>query len=288
MTNDTGSKRRIVVNASCLIFALVGLGLVSNRMLDIAGVANEAGLSIDERKEKARRDNAEYAENPGAPKVDPIAWFSPDKYDCENKAVIEEVKSQLACTQLFKCSVHGFASLSEVEAAGPVGIKSRTEAFRERESKNAVTRMTNPTEGDLRWSARMVASVADDHQRLLMTFPGLFKDLRSAASDLNPNISKYTCRMEFQYDRSIVVPFWRMKFRSDALQDQSALFLNNEQLKKDPNSDYISALTETALRVNGILEKAQRSIRSVATFTVQPSRNKPFIVEVMDVPIPGE
>jgi hypothetical protein len=288
MSDDTGDKRRIVVNGACLVLAVVGLGLVSNRLLDMAGAANEAALSVDERKEKAQRNNAEYAETYGSPKIDPVSWFSREKYDCENKVVIDEVKNQIACTGLFTCSIHGFANLSEVEAAGPAGIKSRIESFRDRENKTAAKRMTNPTEAELKWSARMVANVADDHQSVLMTFPGLFKNVRSAASDFNPNISKYTCRMEFQYDPSIVVPLWRMKYRADALRDQNALFLANEQLKKDPNSDYISSLTEAALRMNGIPEKAQRATKSAATFTVQPSKNQSFVVEVTDIPLPGE
>lgn len=289
MSDDTSRKHRnVAVNGACLILAVVGLGLVSNRLLDMTGSANEAGLSVDDRKEKAQRNNAEYAETYGSPKIDPISWFSREKYDCENKAVIEEVKNQIACTQLFTCSTHGFTNLTEVQTAGPPGIKSRIDAFRDRENKNAVKRMTNPTEAELKWSTRMVANVADDHQSVLMTFPGLFKNVRSAASDFSPNISKYTCRMEFQYDPSIIVPMWRMKYRADALRDQNALFLANEQLKKDPNSDYISSLTEAALRMNGIPEKAQRATKSVATFTVQPSKNQPFVVEVTDIPLPGE
>jgi hypothetical protein len=61
-----------------------------------------------------------------------------------------------------------------------------------------------------------------------------------------------------------------------------------EQLKKNPNADFFSVMTEAALRANGVYERAQRATTSVATFTVQPSNSKPFVVEVTDTPLPGE
>ena len=288
MPNDTGNGRRGLVNGTCLVLVVVGLGLVSNRLLDIAEAANEAGLSGGERKEKAQRNNEAYAETYGSPKIDPVSWFSREKYDCENKAVIDEVKNQIACTKLINCSTHGFANLSEVEAAGPAVIKSRLEVFRERETANATKRMTNPTDAELRWSARLVSNVASDQEKVLTSFPGMFRNIKSVATDFNPNISRYSCRMEFQYSPAVVVPIWRMKYRLDAVRDQNATFLATEYFKKDPNSDYLAGLTEAALRTNGIYERAQRTTNSVATFTVQPSSKEPFVVEVTDTPLPGE
>ncbi|EGP09378.1 hypothetical protein CSIRO_0916 [Bradyrhizobiaceae bacterium SG-6C] len=257
-------------------------------MLDIAGAANDTGFSVDERTEKAQRNNEAYAETYGSPKIDPVSWFSREKFDCENKTVIEEVKNQIACTKLFGCAAYGFNNLSEVEAAGSSGIKSRVDAFREKAYQAAIKRMTNPTEAELRFSAKMVANTASDHQRVLMAFPNLFQNVRSAASDFNPNISKYTCRMEFRYDPAIVIPIWTMTYRLEAMRDQNTVFVAGEQLKRDSNSDYISMLVDAALRTNGVQERSQRDKTYVATFTVQPSNNKPFVVEVTDLPFPGE
>lgn len=53
---STAKKTSQYINGACLILAVVGLGLVSNRLLDMGGVAEEPGLSTDERKEKARRN----------------------------------------------------------------------------------------------------------------------------------------------------------------------------------------------------------------------------------------
>lgn len=289
MSDDTGRKRRsVAVNGACLVLAVLGLGLVSNRLLDMTGSANEAGLSVNDRKDKAQRNNADYVETYGTPKLDPISWFSREKYDCENKTVIDEVKNQIACTRLFNCASYGFNSLPDVEAAGPSGIKSRVDAFRERENKNAVNRMTNPTDAELRFSAKTVANVANDHERVMMTLPGLFKNVRSMAADFNPNISKYTCRMEFRYDPAIVVPIWTMTYRLEALRDQNTVFVAGEQLKKDSNADYLSLMVETALRANQVQQRAQEVRTSVTTFTVQPSNNKPFVVEITELPFPGK
>ncbi|NGX96097.1 MAG: hypothetical protein G4V63_12995 [Candidatus Afipia apatlaquensis] len=257
-------------------------------MLDIAGAANDTGFSVDERKEKAQRNSETYAETYGSPKIDLVSWFSREKYDCENPAVIAEVKNQIACTKLINCSTHGFANLSEVEAAGPVVIKSRIEVFRERETANATKRMTNPTDAELRWSARLVFNVASDQENVLTSFPGMFRNIKSVATDFNPNISRYSCRMEFQYNPAVVIPIWRMKYRLDAVRDQNATFLATEYFKKDPNSDYLAGLTEAALRANGVYERAQRTTASVATFTVQPSNKAPFVVDVTDTSLPGE
>ncbi len=280
--------RNSLTMTSCLALTIVGLALVSNRLLDMAAFANEPGFSIHERKEKAHHNDMNYKQTSEHPEINPISWFAREKYDCENDPVIEEAKNQIACSKIFGCGAYGFANLSEVVSAGPSGIDARSNAFRERENKNAIARMTNPTEADLRFSARLVANVADDHRKILLTFPGLFKSVRSVATDFNPNISKFTCRMEFQYDPSIVLPWWRMKFRLDLMRDENVVFVAGEKSKTDPNSDYISSLTEAALRANGIQEKAQRPTTSVATFTVQPSNSKPFVMELTSFAFPGE
>jgi hypothetical protein len=68
--------KAIVITGACLILTIVGLALVSNRLLDMAGVADERGLSIDERKEKAHRNGADYNASSTTSLFNVAEWFS--------------------------------------------------------------------------------------------------------------------------------------------------------------------------------------------------------------------
>jgi hypothetical protein len=270
MSKDTVGKRRgLIVNGFGIGLLIVGMGLLSDGLLDTNAAASEPALSVER-------------------KLNLISWLSREDYDCENKTVIEEVKNQIACTTLFNCNAYGFGNLNEVVVAGPSGIISKVEAFRQRTTESAVKQMRSPSENEVRWTTQLVARTANDHRGVLMSFPGLFKNIRSFTDDFNPNISKYSCRIEFQYNPSIVIPWWSMKYRLEAMQDATTILVAGEEFKKNPNSDYISEMVETALQVNGIPEKARRVTTSTAKFSVQPSKNTAFVVEVIKITLPGE
>lgn len=278
----------VLINGSCLVLAVIGFALVSNRLLDITGVATEQGLSVEERKEKANRNDAEYERAYASANLSQVGWFSSGKYDCENKFVIEEVKNQIACKKLMDCSFFGFAGLGDVAAASPAQIASRIDTYREREITKLIGRMTNPTDAEVRWVKNLVGKLADNQQAMLRSLPTLFSNVRARTDDFNPDISKYICRMEFRYNQSIVMPWWDHNIRMQLTKDSNTMFVAVDQLKKNPNADYLTMVTNVTLESNGIPQKARETIASVATFSVQPSKDVPFVVEVTDVPLPGK
>lgn len=277
----------VTISGTCLFLTLIGLALVSNRLLDMGEIADERGLSVEERKKKASRNDAEYGGAYGSANLSRVGWFSSDKYDCENKSVTEEVKNQIACKKLMDCSFFGFGGLGGVSAASPTQIASRIDAYRERETTKLIGRMTNPSDAEVRWVKNLVGKLADNQQAILRSLPTLFSNVRVKTDDLNPDISKYICRMEFRYDQSIVMPWWDHNIRMELTKDSNAMFVAVDQLKKNPNADYLTMVTNVALESNGIPQKARETITSVATFSVQPSKDGPFVVEVIDVPLPG-
>ncbi len=60
MDQPTATKLQATIAVACAVLIVVGLSLVSNRLLDLAGIANERGLSVEERKDKARRNQDEW------------------------------------------------------------------------------------------------------------------------------------------------------------------------------------------------------------------------------------
>lgn len=281
-------RRSVAISGICLLLTIIGLALVSNRLLDMTGAADAQSLSVDERKEKARRNDAEYEGVYGSANLSQVGWFSGDKYDCANKSVIEEVKNQIACKKLMDCSFFGFGGLAEVSATGPTQIASRIDAYREREATKLIGRMTNPSDAEVRWVKNLVGKLADNQQAMLRSLPTLFSNVRVRTDDLNPDISKYICKMEFRYDQSIVMPWWDHNIRMQLTKDSNTMFVTVDQLKKNPNADYLTMVTNVTLESNGIPQKAREMVDSVAIFSVQPSKDSPFAVEVTDVPLPGQ
>lgn len=73
----TSERKGVIIAGACLVLTIIGLALVSNRLLDMTGVADERGFSVEERKEKARRNDAEYGKtSSGMSMFNPIGWFS--------------------------------------------------------------------------------------------------------------------------------------------------------------------------------------------------------------------
>jgi hypothetical protein len=50
----------MAINGICLVLAIVGLALVSNRLLDKFEIADQPALTSLQRLEKAQRNQAEY------------------------------------------------------------------------------------------------------------------------------------------------------------------------------------------------------------------------------------
>ncbi|KQW21383.1 hypothetical protein ASC80_14980 [Afipia sp. Root123D2] len=63
VTQPSAQKKQLqslVINGACLVLVVVGLTLVSNKLLDKFDRANEPGPTTDQRKEKAQRNQQEW------------------------------------------------------------------------------------------------------------------------------------------------------------------------------------------------------------------------------------
>lgn len=88
--SKTPGRRAMAINGVCIVLGIVGLSLVSNRLLDMVSVAGERGLSIEERKEKAQRNNEEYRNGIGGSTWRLAGWFSRDTADkmCADSKIV--------------------------------------------------------------------------------------------------------------------------------------------------------------------------------------------------------
>ncbi len=215
-------------------------------------------------------------------------WFSSEKYDCENASVIEDVKNQIACEQLLKCPAIGFANLAAVVSAGSTKIIAKLDEYRITQTEIGISKMTKPTDVDIRFTQAFWQKVSEDLKAVALSLPNAFLDIRNFTDDFNPNVSKYSCRLTFRYSPEIYIPWWDFNIRAQLSKDNLTLVASNEEMKKNPNSDYLSMVTNMALQANGIAEKAKDPTIQTASFTVQPSSGKGFLVELRNVPIPGQ
>lgn len=78
------------INGACLVLIIVGLALVANRLLDKFGLADEPGLTIDQRKEKAQRNQHEWNET--KERDARRTSLSDASKMCPDRAVIETAK----------------------------------------------------------------------------------------------------------------------------------------------------------------------------------------------------
>ncbi len=51
---------KLIIGATLFAVAIALAGSASNKVLDAYGIANAKGLTIDQRKEKARRNQSEW------------------------------------------------------------------------------------------------------------------------------------------------------------------------------------------------------------------------------------
>lgn len=285
MLNNTGGKRRsVVINGACLILAVVGLGLVSNRLLDMAGVADEQGLSIEKRKDKARRNDESYVQH--STEVTRIGWFGND-YDCNHDAVVEEVREYVACRFLMNCSGAGFSNLGQITKLGEAGIRRWFDEYQRRETEKGVAKAVNPTEAELRWGRNTIAKLSDDQRVIYSTFPKLFERARIVTDDVNPTSKKYFCRMTFSYDPAMILSWYDYATRTSLIQDTVFMAGVNASTQKNPNFDMLDTTTQVWLKTNNIQQKAASNPSAIAKFTVQPSSDGRFAFDVSYVTPPG-
>jgi hypothetical protein len=283
--SKTGSTAQVItVNVVYTVTTLVGLALISNHLLDKANAANDRGLSVDKHIEKAKRNDESYAQQYNG--LTRIGWFGTD-YDCSNNAVVEEVREYVACRFLMTCSGAGFTDFKQVAKLDSAGISRWFEAYQRREIENGTAKTINPTEAELRWGRNTIAKIADDQRLIYNTFSKLFNNARVMTDDVNPATKKYLCRMTFNYDSSMVLPWYDYVTRTNLLRNKGFMAGVNASLQKNPDFDMVDTTTQVWLRTNSIEQKAASNPPATATYTVQPSSDGRFSVDISHVTLPG-
>ncbi|MBN9602598.1 MAG: hypothetical protein J0G33_06675 [Afipia felis] len=215
-------------------------------------------------------------------------WFSSDRYDCENAAVLNEVKNKIACEGLLKCTQLGFPDLEAIKSTSPDKISAMFISRRKQQVDAGLARMTNPTEAEIRWGKNYINSIVDDEHAIIMSFQNLFLDAQSFTDDFNPNISRYSCRLTFRYNPAVFVPLWdfllRAKYGSDSLMSAAHL----TELKKNPTSDLLSMAVRATIQQQDVEQKSHLGTVETVAFTVQPSKDKAFLIDIRNVPLPGK
>lgn len=275
---------RAWLKGACLVLTVVGLALVSNRLLDIADVANEQGLSVEERKDKARRNDESYTQPSSG--LTRVGWFGSD-YDCGHDAVVEEVREYVACRFLMNCSGAGFSNFTQIRKLDIAGIRKWFDEYQRRETEKGIAKTVNATEAELRWGRNTIAKVSDDQRVIYSTFPKLFADARILTDDVNPTSKKYFCRMTFRYDPAMILAWYDYATRTSLIQDNVFMAGVNASTQKNPNFDMLDTTTQVWLKTNNIQQKAASNPPAIAKFTVQPSSDGRFAVDVSYVSPPG-
>jgi hypothetical protein len=60
VSGPTSSALKLTVAAAVFVGLIVGLSVVSNTLLDHAGIADGPGFTVEQRKAKARRNQLEW------------------------------------------------------------------------------------------------------------------------------------------------------------------------------------------------------------------------------------
>jgi len=265
------------INGACFMLAIIGLALITNRLLDRAGFANEAALSQDERKEKAHRNQAEYDQ--AEIKATKIGWFSSSKYDCENPQVQERVQEIIACETLLSCKTLGL-TFTQAKAMTKQQVIDKLDALYEPEVAAAAKRVT--TNLNLPLIRKGLKQMLDGERDVLLTYPSLFQNVRALTDDYNESVSRYSCRMSFKYNQNVYVPFWKVVLRTQYSKDPTTSAVADDMARKNPDLDYIGNLVNVQMKLLGIAAKSQSPEPKAADFTVQPSGDS-FVVEVKNI-----
>lgn len=284
MPNSSENKLPTIIRGTCLVLTVVGLALVSNRLLDMADVASEQGLSIEERKDKARRNDETYAQPSSG--VTRIGLFGRD-YDCGHEAVVEEVREYVTCRFLMTCSGAGFSNFAQIKKLDAAGIRRWFDEYRLRETEKGIAKTVNATEAELRWGRNTIAKLSDDQRVIYSTFPKLFERAQILTDDINPTSKKHFCRMTFSYDPAMILSWYDYATRTSLIQDNVFMAGVNASTQKNPNFDLLDTTTQVWLKTNNIQQKAASNPPAVAKFTVQPSSDGRFAVDVSYVTPPG-
>ena len=269
--------KHTIANGACLVLVVVGLALISNRLLDRNGLADAASLSQDERKEKAHRNQVDYDQQYG--KATKASWFSSGKYDCENPQVQEKVQQIIACETFLSCKMLGL-TFTQAKAMTKQEVTDKFDALYEPEVAAAAKRVT--TNLNLPLIRKALKQMLDGERDVLLTYPTLFQNVRALTDDYNENISRYSCRMIFNYDRNVYVPLWKVALRTQYSKDPTTSAVADDMARKKTDFDYIGNLVDVQMQLLGIAAKSQSPESKAADFTVQPSGDS-FVVEVRNI-----
>lgn len=278
------SKLHTAINGACLVLSITGLALISNRLLDKAGVADAAPLSVSERAERAVRNQAGYDQ--GAVSATKAGWFSSDKFDCENQQVVDVVKNQLLCENLLPCDAFGFRNFTEVSAATPKQLDQRRDEFVRSAAAN-LHQLQQTSPNSFNWLMKQINHIADDRRMLFGIFPRFLADVSVVADDFNPQIGKYACHMTYRYDSEVFVPFWDATLRSRLMQDPTTAAGVDAELTKGQNSTGFDLALKLGMQKFRAYEGAQEGRTETLRFTVQPSQQSKFVVQITEAHLPG-
>lgn len=194
-------------------------------------------------------------------------------FDCEDSDVVESVKSKIVCEAIYQpCSYFGLPNdYSQIEKLSRQTI---IENFN-RSYAAAVSRETQHSKPHYKRAAERAVELARD---AILNIPGLLIRVQSLAEDYNPRISKFTCRLKFEYDRDKLRSLVQFSLFKSSLKRMDALAL----LAADNGYEAFSrAINAIWLEHNAEQKIANYGVRQ-ALFTVQPSSKAPYMVDLIE------
>ncbi|RTL61470.1 MAG: hypothetical protein EKK42_35090 [Pseudonocardiaceae bacterium] len=216
-----------------------------------------------------------------------VGWFSSDKFDCENQQVIEAFKNKMACEALVQCDQFGFRSLSEVSSASASNIDRKVEDHRIQNEAKMRAQMPNPSAAELAWVAKQTNKIAEDEKAIMSNLPNTFVNFRSVNDDFNPSISKYQCRAQFTYNKKLVRALLDSVLRTELTKNKLVMAVTFEELRKNPRIDHLQFQLDAAMQARGIAAQIEENAPQTTVFTVQPSKQRGFDIEIVKLGFPG-
>ncbi|RTL73618.1 MAG: hypothetical protein EKK36_14165 [Bradyrhizobiaceae bacterium] len=203
-------------------------------------------------------------------------WFSSDKYDCENKAVITKVQEMIACKIVLQCAPLGL-SYTQLTTMTKEQVTAKFEALVEPEVAAAAQRVT--TGVNLPILRKGIRRILDNERDVFLTYQTLFQNVTVLTDDYKDTISRYRCHMTYTYDPKVYVPLWTVLLAIQLGSDQLTSTVAEEMDKKNPGMDYIGGLVSAAIQQQNIVGKSRSPETKTAIFTVQPTKDD-FVVEI--------
>lgn len=205
--------RTTLINGACLVLIIVGLALVANRLLDKFGLVDESGLTIDQRKEQAQRNQHEWNDS----KERSHRLLSDASKMCPDRAVIETAKG-LINQQIPSVGQFG-EMLRRLDAArdgGPRDLLGEKEKFLRETKEYYAQNPVDPndhTMGDQNAArAERIAKLEAEVAELRAKSDRIRKkseQMRKAANeiivtgepiptDFDPNLNRVACQLTFK------------------------------------------------------------------------------------------